>query len=512
MSANPPERTRKRTRAKSASTIKSTGAELYEIKRGQLAEMLCETFEDGLAVIDPMGRYQFVNDSYRSMHGNLEDVIKIGACYDAVLREGLKRGIWNIHRQTEKSWLSQCAFMPGAERREQTMALSDGRWLMRRLFRHAFGSVLEICVDITAWKTSEESLNEALRCAVAAEQRARRALQAEEVRKHEQGLLSKLNQWLHSCKNISELNSVVLAFITRILPNSTGTLYTYNNSRDMLVPSCSWPAGRTDEEIRPDACWGLRQGRAYHYGREGWRFECEHSKLDPCEAASAHYFCIPILAHGETVGMLHVCPDTSDMTTEADEQRLFILAGKCAEQISLAIANIKLSQELQDQSTKDPLTGLFNRRYFTDRCSREINRVKQTGIPSSLIFLDADNFKSYNDKFGHDAGDAVLKGLSRVLMDHFRENDIVARIGGEEFAVLVCNASLEVAQGRAEALLPKVDAMKIQYGNEILPSISASAGVVEIPERAESYMDIAPAADKALYRAKKNGRNRVEIG
>lgn len=511
MSTTPKQTGSSKRSRKTMQAPQSIGRELLEIKRSQLAEILCDAFDDGLAIVDETGRYQFVNEAYRNIHAGLDDLIKIGSSYDGVLREGLKREFWNLDGTSKEDWLSEHAFTPGAIRREHWMSLADGRWTLRRSFRHDSGRTLEICSDLTRLKAKEDELNEALRRAELAEQKARLALQAEEVRKQQEELLSKLNHWLHSCKCFSELNSVVLSFITRLMPNSSGVLYTYNNSRDVLVPSCSWPSNDGLTEIKPNDCWGLRQGHSYHYGRKGLRFECEHTKVDgvPQHDEHSHYFCIPILAHGETVGLLHVCPDNAGMHSSEEQYHWFNLASKCAAQISLAISNLKMSQELQDRSTKDPLTGLFNRRYFTERCSREISRIKQGSRDSSLIFLDVDHFKTFNDKFGHDAGDVVLKEFARVLTDHFREKDVVARIGGEEFAVLMVGSTLAVARQRAEELLSKVELMEVRYGNETLPSITTSAGVIEIPTSTECYADIACTADKALYDAKKSGRNRV---
>lgn len=502
----------KRSRtSKNLQSPQSIGTELLEIKRSQLAEILCETIDDGLAIVDGSGRFQFVNEAYRQLHSGLEDLIKIGSSYDGVLRESLKRGIWKLNGESHDAWLSEHAFAPGAIRREYWMPLADGRWILRRCYRHSSGRVLEICSDLTHLKAKEHELSQALHRAEVAELKARQALHFEEGRKQQEELLSKFNHWLHSCKSNTELNSIVLTFVARLMPNSVGVLYTYNNSRDVLVPSCSWPFEIALGEIKPNDCWGLRQGHSYHYGRKGLRFECEHTHAEglPKHDENSHYFCIPILAHGETVGLLHVCPDPAGMQTSEEQYHWFNLAAKCAAQISLAIANLKLNQELQDRSIKDPLTGLFNRRYFSDRCSREINRIKQGNRHASLIFLDVDNFKSFNDKFGHDAGDVVLKEFSRVLMDHFRQNDVVARIGGEEFGVLMVGSSIDIARQRAQELLVIVERMEVHYGKEMLPSITTSAGVFEIPASCECYADIACAADKALYDAKKSGRNKV---
>lgn len=471
--------------------------------------VFCDTFEDGLAIIDADGRYAFVNDSYRKLHDGIRDLIHVGASYNDVLKRGLELDAWDLASKDATSWLETMSFAQDHQKLETCLALSSGRWLLRRRTPHASGMQVEICSDLTSWKNKENEMHEALERAEDAEEQSHLALQREESRKHEEEMLSQLNHWLHSCKKLSELKSIVESFLLRLLPNSQGALYIYNNSRDVLVPTCSWNLDEAGSEIKADDCWGLRQGRAYHYGMQGLRFACDHTGDEFKHDENSEYYCIPILAHGDTAGMLHVRPCEKVRSETHLGERSFKIACKCAEQISLAIANVKLSQELKDQSTKDPLTGLFNRRYFAERCSREITRTQQGSVTSSLLYLDLDHFKRFNDNFGHDAGDIVLKGFARLMTDHFRGSDVVSRLGGEEFAVLLPNASREIAVERAEELLPKVQMMEIRYGNEILPSITTSIGAIEFPNDGSCLEDIFKSADTALYAAKKAGRNQV---
>jgi len=472
-------------------------------------QVFCETFEDGLAIIDAEGRYSFINEPYRLLHKGVDDMLVCGTHYNEALAEGLARHVWELNGQSVDGWLTEHSLTAGTKRKESCIAFADGRWQLRRITRHASGACVEICSDLTKWKQKEDSLNSALVRAAVAEEESRHALHSEGMRKHEEEVLSQLNHWLHSCKKLPELNSVVESFLSRLLPDSHGTLFVYNNSRDVLVPVCSWNDALPPAEMKADDCWGLRQGRAYHYGRNGWRFCCDHMHKGEVAGRTGDYFCIPILAHGDTAGLLHVCPSENSSVPSDISRHRFRLACKCAEQISLAIANVKLSQELRDQSTRDPLTRLFNRRYFVERCSREISRTNSSGIVSSLISIDVDHFKKFNDNFGHDAGDIILKGFARVLIDHFRDSDIVCRIGGEEFIVMLPSAPERVAAMRANELLPKVQSMKVRYGNETLPSITVSAGVVEFPTAGDNLEDVLKAADKALYAAKAQGRNRT---
>src|SRR5205823_4142684 len=125
-----------------------------------------------------------------------------------------------------------------------------------------------------------------------------------------------------------------------------------------------------------------------------------------------------------------------DRTAEVNaEQRRLALV--CAEQISLAIANAKLRDQLRDQSIRDALTGMFNRRYMLETCRREFSRATRTGQSVSILSMDIDHFKKFNDNHGHDAGDSVLRAVSDCLKANFREEDVPCRFGGEEFVVIL---------------------------------------------------------------------------
>lgn len=464
-------------------------------------------FADGLAIFGPDGKLAYVNAPFRKLFRCIDDALLIGISCRDLAAIGLTREIWDLQGLTQSEWLEQFALSGDVGSTQHILKFADGSWILRRDTRGADGFNVLLCSDLTQWKRQEEEANAALLRAERAENDSKLALQAEEARQNEQAVLSQLNHWLHSCKHPDELHDVVQAFLRRLLPGSRGILYTYNNSRDVLVPACSWNTFSQPVEIKSDDCWGLRQGRAYHYGHEGWRFLCSHDASSVHSHDCQQYFCIPILAHGETAGMLHIVPDCDEASNGDSVGRTFAVACRCAEQISLAIANVKLRQDLTDKSTHDALTNLFNRRYFIERCAREFSKAKQTGRKSTIISIDLDHFKKFNDNFGHDAGDTVLKAFARLLNDHFRADDIVCRMGGEEFCVLLPGAPLNVGMLRVQDLLPKIEQMTVKYGNETLPSVTASAGVATLLDHGECLQDVLQAADKALYSAKSKGRN-----
>jgi diguanylate cyclase (GGDEF)-like protein len=325
-------------------------------------------------------------------------------------------------------------------------------------------------------------------------------------------LLSDLNEWLQCCNSLGELYQMVAEFLGRLLPTCAGSLYIYANSRDVLESAKAWNGGKIMPAMHPDDCWGLRRGRPYTFGENEIDFPCAH--VEP--SVSSEYCCIPILAHGETIGLLNLefggahrsDGEKPDRAAVSEQRRLGLI---CAEQISLAIANVKLRDQLRDQSIRDVLTGLFNRRFMLETCRREFSRAARNGQKISVLSIDVDHFKKYNDNHGHDAGDMVLRAVGNCLENLFRNEDIPCRFGGEEFVVILPGADAPAAARRAEKLRSKIEAIVVRYLEKDLPRITVSIGVAVFPEAGDTPQAVLKAADKALYRAKEKGRNRVEL-
>jgi diguanylate cyclase (GGDEF)-like protein len=324
----------------------------------------------------------------------------------------------------------------------------------------------------------------------------------------ENRLLSQLNEWLQSCKSLEELYKMVGDVLNRLLPDCAGALYIYANSRDVLENVYAWNGSGSLPTIHPDDCWGLRRGRTYTVGEQEIEFKCAH--VEPRH--SGRYCCIPILAHGETIGMLHLDfseqPSAGKFEGDVVQQRRLGLL--CAEQISLAIANVKLRDQLRDQSIRDPLTGMFNRRYMLETCRREFARAKRAGQTVAVLSIDVDHFKQFNDNHGHDAGDVVLRSVGACLQSSFRDEDVPCRYGGEEFVVVLPGTTMDDAVNRAEAVRAEIEALSVRYFDQALPRITISVGVALFPASGSTIEAVLKIADDALYRAKENGRNRVE--
>jgi diguanylate cyclase (GGDEF)-like protein len=220
------------------------------------------------------------------------------------------------------------------------------------------------------------------------------------------------------------------------------------------------------------------------------------------------YLCIPILAQGETLGILHL--QTTEETPLLESSDLSIKT-TFAGQVGLSIANIKLREALRTQSVRDALTGLYNRRYLEEVLEREVRRAARAAQSLGILMIDLDHFKSFNDTYGHDAGDAVLRETGQFLAKGVRAEDFVCRFGGEEFVVILPTADMKSSQARAERLRSKMRELTVMHQGRSLGMITISIGVASFPQHGVSPKELMAAADAALYEAKRGGRDQVAI-
>src|SRR5262249_28463606 len=226
----------------------------------------------------------------------------------------------------------------------------------------------------------------------------------------------------------------------------------------------------------PQDCWALRRGRGHFSGDSSQAVSCAHVS----EPRPSRSLCMPMMAHGEAIGLLYI--DTGRLENEnrqsnpSDKSQQEVIK-IIAEQASLALANLKLREVLRTQSIRDPLTNLYNRRYMEESLERELSRAVRKNAPLSLMMIDVDHFKRFNDTFGHDAGDLVLRSLGNQLQTRLRREDIICRYGGEEFVVILPEASLDTGVKRAEQLREVTKEMVTEFRGQTLGRITLSIGV-----------------------------------
>jgi diguanylate cyclase (GGDEF)-like protein len=314
-------------------------------------------------------------------------------------------------------------------------------------------------------------------------------------------LLSGMARRLQAIRDEGELTKVLDCFLPQVLPDLAGALYVLNHSHNLLVRLSSWGEPYANPEtFAPDQCWGLRRGQSHAVERPGADIICAHAGGDvPVER-----LCEPVIAGGEVLGLIYV----EGLSEPEDRFRLELLM----ENIALALVNDNLRSRLREQSIRDPLTKLFNRRYLEEAMQIEAARAQRSGTPLAVVMADVDHFKRFNDTHGHEAGDALLREVAGQIQTHFRHGDIVCRYGGEEFTVIAPGASLDLICRRVDELRRMVGEMTIDFRGRRLGPVTMSFGIDVWTAGSERSTDtLISEADRALFRAKRLGRDRVEV-
>lgn len=312
-------------------------------------------------------------------------------------------------------------------------------------------------------------------------------------------LLAKMGELLQSCVSQEEVLKAAVGFAPKIFiyPGAMALF-----SQQQLEVVSSWGNCQVPIPVfERSACWALRTGHSHIVLAGDDSARCAHA-----ENVRNAYVCIPIVAQGETLGILHF--QASNEFPEFDESNLS-LKNTFAGQVGLSIANIRLREALRNQSIVDALTGLFNRRYLEEILEREVRRALRSDQPLGVMMLDLDHFKQFNDTFGHEAGDAVLRETAAFLKGSVRAEDIVCRFGGEEFVVILPLGDARITYARAERIRSKVHELTVLHQGKSVGVVTVSVGVAALPEHGMSSKSLLEAADAALYRAKREGRDRV---
>lgn len=329
-------------------------------------------------------------------------------------------------------------------------------------------------------------------------------------------LLNEMGDLLQSCSTVDEAYTIIGQLGQQLLSEESGALYMINNSRNIVEPVVTWGKLPVEADtLALEDCWALRRGRTHIFlsNENIVHLICPHLKNRP----PAFSLCIPLTAQGDTMGILHIRSDDPGGRPHAGEERLSLpepkqqLAFAMADSVVLALANLKLRISLRDQAIRDPLTGLFNRRYLEETLEREFNRALRMKRSVGVIMLDLDHFKQFNDTFGHEAGDVLLRKLGGFLKQHLRGGDIACRYGGEEFALILPEVSPGHLLRRAEQLREGIKHLTVPYQGRDLDTLSMSLGIAIFPTHGGTGQRVLNAADVALYEAKRQGRDRVVV-
>jgi diguanylate cyclase (GGDEF)-like protein len=325
------------------------------------------------------------------------------------------------------------------------------------------------------------------------------------------GQLTALSHLLQSCLMPEEVFSVIQDAMPRLFPDDSGAVTILKASGNVMEAMAMWGNNPPRQRVfEPEECWAFRRGRPHFVTSLTSPLRCAH--LTPEDGPTT--FCVPMMAQGDNVGIVQFNFTQEDPSEAPDETGLVQsararIAAALAEHTALSLANLRLRAALRSQSIIDSLTGLYNRRYLESALERECRRLIRARRPLTILMIDIDHFKQFNDTWGHEGGDVVLREFGSLLRAHFRGEDVACRFGGEEFIVLLAEARIEDAFRRAEDLRQEVRQLTAEHHKQPLGSISISVGVAALPEHGITPEDLISAADRALYEAKRAGRDRT---
>tara|TARA_R110002033_G_scaffold82668_3_gene133566 strand:+ start:15514 stop:17319 length:1806 start_codon:yes stop_codon:yes gene_type:complete len=319
-------------------------------------------------------------------------------------------------------------------------------------------------------------------------------------------LLSRMTQRMQGCDSLLDLTEVVQRFVPEIIPGLAGRLYLLDDSRNAMMETCQWLSpSHSRSEFSPLACWALRRGLPHRPAGKAVDVPCDHLVTGDDDKI-IDSICLPLTVHQETLGLIYLEPaSAAGEAIEVSEVYLNMLS----ENIGLAVSNMRLRDALHEMAMADSLTGLANRRKMEADLVLQIAEAERQKLPISCLMIDVDHFKHFNDRFGHDAGDAVLRELGRTLSNSARQQDMAFRYGGEEFLLLIPGIGADRALLRAEEIRERIADLDIRYGGETLGPVTVSIGVASLPVHCDGD-HLVKTADDALLRAKSRGRNRVE--
>jgi diguanylate cyclase (GGDEF)-like protein/PAS domain S-box-containing protein len=365
-----------------------------------------------------------------------------------------------------------------------------------------------VAQDVTSRREREQERQQMLEQSRAARALAARVAELDRARAAS-GLLTECVTFLQRAISVPEGMDIIARHVARMYAEANVAIYAMVPETDEFVLHTGlsrFGSAASPETIEPTDCWALRSRGVYAVYDGGSHVPCRHC----AQGGQAMFLCAPITGADRTVGLVTIALAPgylADETGEGDGRVMRELSRfeTMAQSLSGAMSTIVLRESLQRLALVDELTGLPNRRAFMNGAARIAGRARRAKDPIVVAIFDVDHFKSINDRFGHDAGDRVLRRLAEIATGTFRQDDLIGRLGGEEFGILLVGAEPGVRK-RLEVFREAIAGAGILAERPVTVSIGyAVAG----PDESIALDVLLKSADTALYAAKNGGRNRV---
>ena len=312
-----------------------------------------------------------------------------------------------------------------------------------------------------------------------------------------------------------QVRQAATAALTAMFPEESGYVTSLQSGGgNLLITETFGPseeraariAGLRGSEECPEmsGCRAIVRGGVYEGIGDGGLWDCPYRKSPDGLAPS--FACSPVISADAPLGAVHVARPVS-LPFQEEEREALAAVGL---QLGLAISNARLLRTTREQAVRDPMTGLHNYRFLIEYLQTQGATAKRHGNPLSLLMLDIDHFRDFNNLFGHAAGDHVLRTLAKILTTHVRGSDLAARYGGEEFTVVLPATDAQGAFRVAESIRKGVEQAELMFGGRDLGKLQVSVGVATMPRNASTTEELIRRADAALYEAKEAGRNQVK--
>lgn len=333
-----------------------------------------------------------------------------------------------------------------------------------------------------------------------------------QVRKEKIDLLDSISQALQPCKQLEEVYEVLVKYAQKIFPNQQGALYLYDVQANTLNQTISWGHFEGESTWQANMCHAWQDSKPHVSPGSDNRLLCKHDQEHI--HGDKMYLCAPLIAQGERVGVFYLRRYIHDFSEGEQYDSIEFwksMAMMIAERLGFIILNLKLRNDLANQSVRDSLTDLYTPRYLEETLNREIPRAIRYKKNFGILAITIDQFSSFQETMGQAAGNAVLQAYGKFINSQIRRSDIGCRLKENEFIVLLSDASVEDTSKRAELFRMAGKNLKIMFGGQYIRSFTLSIGVIGFPEHGETVNDLLLEAEKALSEAKQSGGDLVTI-